>query len=756
MKKYLIGFYHSFPIQLVLLHIKKYQVLLLFWLVVVSAINGDFMSTFGADSLFLAPEYLGNVNAISAAIVGVSVGIFVMSWNVTTFILHSKHFKFLATTSKPFLKYCINNAIIPLLFLVFYYIKAIEFDKYRELLDLKEILVLIGGFMFGLVLIVVISLAYFFRAEKTMMRKMEPVLEDPQKHFHLFGLGGKHYHEKGLLQVDWFFNTRFKLKKPREVSHYTAEFIDTIFKRHHFSAVISIVLAFLFLSFIGLLLDNDIFEIPAAASILIFFSILIAASGALSYWLKSWSFPFAIMLFLVLDSLFRYDVLDIRNKAYGLNYVNRNERPVYDQSGIMALCPIDKMVADKKKMIEVLDRWKEKQDEDKPLLYVLNFSGGGTRSATFTMNVLQTLDSLLDGELMKKTFLMTGASGGMLGATYYRELYRMKQAGDSLNIYDKQYVENISKDLLNGLFSSLVARDLLAPAQKFKVGENKYVKDRGYSFENELSENTGGILNKQLKDYVADESNARIPLIMFSSTITRDGRKMLMSTQPISFMMRELPDSVSGLLAEPDAVDFCSFFQKQDPQNLRLLTALRINATFPYVLPNVWLPTNPIIDVMDAGIRDNYGQETALRFLNVFKDWIAANTRGVAFIQVRDRRLGDWEDHFQDRGVVEQFTKPLMILQYNWMKIQDYYHEEMIRFADHSFSFPFEKFTFSYIPAKNNKAAALNFHLTAKEKSDIRDALNSEDNQISFKRIEDFSYPPTSIRRAGTVGMRKE
>src|SRR5580765_8026238 len=98
----------------------------------------------------------------------------------------------------------------------------------------------------------------------------------------------------------------------------------------------------------------------------------------------------------------------------------------------MALCPIDKMLDDKKKMIEVLDRWKEKQDEDRPLLYVLNFSGGGTRSATFTMNVLQSLDSLLDGELMKKTFLMTGASGGMLGATYYRELYRMKQAGDSL------------------------------------------------------------------------------------------------------------------------------------------------------------------------------------------------------------------------------------------------------------------------------------------------------------------------------------
>jgi len=756
MKKYLVGFYHSFPIQLVLLHIKKYQVLLLFWIVVISAINGDFMSTFGADSLFLAPEYLGEVNFISAAIVGVAVGIFVMSWNITTFILHSKHFKFLATTSKPFLKYCINNAVIPLLFLIFYYVKAIEFDKNRELLGLKDILILIGGFLLGLVLLVIISLAYFFRAEKTMLRKMEPVLEDPQKHFHLFGLGGKHFHEKGLLQVDWFFNTRFKLKKPREVSHYTAEFINTIFKRHHFSAVISIILAFLFLAVIGMLLDYDVFEIPAAASILIFFSILIAFSGALSYWLKSWSFPFAIAMFLLIDALFRYDVLDIRNKAYGLNYNNRTERPVYDQESIMALCSIDTMLADKQKMIAVLNKWKERQDEAKPLMYVLNFSGGGTRSATFTMNVLQHLDSMMDGQLMRRTFLIAGASGGMLGATYYRELYRMKEAGDPVKPGDRQYAENISKDLLNGLFSSLVARDIFAPAQKFKVGENKYVKDRGYSFENELSENTHGILNKQLKDYRSDESNARIPLIIYSSTITRDGRKMLVSTQPISFMMREIPDSISGMLAEPDAVDFCKFFERQDPGNLRILTALRINATFPYVLPNVWLPTNPIVDVMDAGIRDNYGQETALRFINVFKDWIAANTRGVAFVQVRDRRLGDWEDHFKDQGVVEQFTKPLLILNYNWMKMQDYYHEEMIRFADHSFSFPFEKFTFSYIPAKNNKGAALNFHLTAKEKSDIREALNSSDNQLSFKRIEDFGYPSGNPKQAGTVGMRKE
>jgi hypothetical protein len=49
----------------------------------------------------------------------------------------------------------------------------------------------------------------------------------------------------------------------------------------------------------------------------------------------------------------------------------------------------------------------------------------------------------------------------------------------------------------------------------------------------------------------------------------------------------------------------------------------------------------PVIDVMDAGLRDNYGQETSLRFAEAFDDWIKENTSGVLIIQVRDRVLAD-------------------------------------------------------------------------------------------------------------------
>jgi hypothetical protein len=49
-------------------------------------------------------------------------------------------------------------------------------------------------------------------------------------------------------------------------------------------------------------------------------------------------------------------------------------------------------------MLEVLENWKRKQNEAKPMLYMICVSGGGTRSADFTMNIMQRLDSLSGGQ----------------------------------------------------------------------------------------------------------------------------------------------------------------------------------------------------------------------------------------------------------------------------------------------------------------------------------------------------------------------
>jgi hypothetical protein len=735
MMQYIKATFYSFPVQLVLLHFKKFQVLLIFWFILFSTINGGFMRSFGADALFLAPEYLENVNALSAGIVGAAMGVFIMSWNITTFILFSHHFRFLATTTKPFLKYCINNSILPCAFLIFYFIRAVQFDKSKELLTGGEIFLLIAGSLTGFAFIIAISLLYFFGADKSIIRRMTPLINNPTLFKSQFYHNEVRLRESRLVKVKWYLNSPLSIKKVRDVSHYSREFIESIFNRHHFSAILSIFVAFIFLIVVGFFMDKPFFQLPAAASILVFFAILISVSGAFSYFLQSWSIPFLVILFFILNLLYKYDVIDPTNKAYGLNYTNRSERPAYSPESLQQLCTPEKVERDKQNMLGILDNWKKRQKEERPVLFIINTSGGGSRSAAFTMNVLQRLDRLSGGELMRKTFLITGASGGMFGAAYFRELARLKAGGDSsIDLQDHRYTDAISGDLLNPLFSSFVARDLASPAQKFKVGDYEYIKDRGYAFEQKLSANTKAVLNRQLKDMSADEKAAKIPLILFSSVITRDSRTMMISTQPISFLMRPVYDTARISAMEPDAVDFGTFFSRQDPMNLRLLTALRMNATFPYVLPNVWLPTKPVIDVMDAGFRDNFGEQTAVRFLNVFREWMLKNTGGVVLVQIRDRKTGGWENPYESTDITEIITKPMLLLQYNWYKMQEYNQDDLLSLTQNMMDSTFYKLTFQYVPKNADEGAALNFHLTRQEKLDIANALNTPANQKVFSK----------------------
>ncbi len=733
MKQLIKDIYYSFPVQLFILHFRKYQILLLFWLALASTINSGFMKSYGADALFFSPEYLGSVNFLGAMITGVALGVFIMSWNVTTFILHSKRFKFLATTTHPFLKYCLNNALFPLLLILFYFIKLYRFNDYRELMSFREIITEISGILLGFMLLLGLSLAYFYGAEKTIIRTMAPIIRNPELFKKTFT--GRHHVENEFgLKVGFFFSGKFRMRKARNVNHYRQDFLDTIFKRHHIAAIVSVLLAFIFLVVVGFSLDNKYFEMPAAASILIFFAVMTAVIGSLSYFLQSWSLTAAIVLIVIINFLYQQEIIDPRNKAYGIDYVNKDDRPSYDKESLKAMCSNQRIMNDKANMLQVLENWKAKQDEEKPVMFFINVSGGGLRSAAFVMNSLQKLDSITAGELMKHTFLISGASGGMLAASYYRELYRNKLANKNLNISDELYTENIAGDLLNPVFTSMIARDIFAPVQKFQSGNFKFLKDRGYAFEKKLSDNTGGILDKQLKDIAADDHDAKVPLIIFNSVIKSDGRKMMIGTQPLSFMMKPAY-LLNDTSANPDAVDFAALFHKQEPMNLRMLTALRMNATFPYVLPNVWLPSKPVVDVMDAGLRDNYGQETSLRFIDVFSDWIKKNTSGVVILQLRDRLNDNWQHPYETNSVVDIFVTPATMLQHNWYKLQDYFQTDEYSYLRAQNDSGIQRIPLMYLPENSDKGAALNFHLTAREKRDVKGSFNSVINRQSIQRI---------------------
>ena len=225
------------------------------------------------------------------------------------------------------------------------------------------------------------------------------------------------------------------------------------------------------------------------------------------------------------------------------------------------------------------------------------------------------------------------------------------------------------------------------------------------------------------------------PLAFYNSVVSRDSRKMIISTQPVRFMMRSRYDSTTLPGMDPDVIDFASFFEKQDPFNLRILTALRMNATFPIVLPNVWLPSDPVIDVMDAGLRDNYGQETGLRFLEFFDDWINQNTRGVLIIQLRDRPTGGWDYPYVTENIGDHATKPFLMLQHNWFKTMEYFQNDLLSYYTQRATHKINKITFQYATEKKEDKAALNFHLTQREKKNIMSSPDFLFNKESFEKV---------------------
>lgn len=739
MKKYFEGFFYSLPVQLVFLHFRRYQILLLFWFILFATISGHFLKPYGADSLMLDPEYLGNVGALSIAFVGFAIGSFIMSWNITTFILHTKHIRFLATTAQPFLKYCINNAIIPLIFLFCYCWFTVEYQRKEELASGIQILTLAGGFLGGFILSIAIAFGYFFGTDKNIYRKMAiHITSANEKYERAARIIKRPVREKGEMRIDWFLSATFGLRKPRNVRHYSQEFLSSIFKRHHIAAVQAVFMALIFLLLLGFFLENKYFQIPAGASITIFFTILIAVAGALSLFLGNWSVPVILIIYFGINWLFEQHVIDPRNKAYGLNYNNEKQQPVYSKESLAQLANDSAIKNDSSNFISILNNWKKKQHEEKPVMFILDVSGGGNRSADFVMNVLTQLDTLTQGKFFQHTALITGASGGMIGSAYFRELYLEKLQHKIVSLQQEQYRDNISRDLLNPVFSSLVTRDMIGPLRNFHLNNNSYILDRGYAFEQKLNWNTRHVLDKNLSDYALPESSATIPYMLFYSAITRDGRKLLISTQPVRFMMQPVhkPNHLNEY--DIDALDYQSFFKNEDPNKLRFLSVLRMNATFPFVLPNVEMPSNPRIDVMDGGFRDNFGHETTMRFVDVFKNWLKENTSKVVVVEIRDRASDNWARPYEINSIMGLITKPMFLLQNTWFNLQDYYEKGQVNYMLDALDSSLYFTSFAYEAPQNAASASLSFHLTTFEKKGIAETLNDKNNQLAFKNIISF------------------
>lgn len=739
-----------------MLHLQRNQVLLLFWVIILGFISARFAPSFGMSYLFLYPEYLDDVTVWSYGIMGFSFGGFVMAFNISSYIINAHRFPFLATLQRPFMKYCLNNFIIPGGALALYTYFIVHFLVYNEFLKTGKVLLFISSFYGGMILFVLISLGYFFtfakdfiklfghhpdtdvktarKARKIVRAKVDMNRENNKKQT---GKKLKYFEE---WTVESYMRNPFSIRRTRGTEHYERHMLMRVFQQNHISAAIFEIFVFVSLLLLGLFREIPFFKIPAGASVLLLFTMLIMLSSAIHFILRRWSTLFFIAAFFVINFLSRYQFFNVTNYAYGLNYSNP---VVYDPDEYQEqLFDENPFQQDLQHHYEILNKWKSKNSQNKygsqkPKIVIINCSGGGLKSALWTFSCLQYTDSILNGDLMKHTHLITGSSGGMIGASYFRELYLQKQLNLIDDLYAEKWAQQAGKDILNPIATTIALNDLFLRLQTFTEGNYRYPKDRAYAFERQLNENTDYVLDKRLIDYKDYEYESVIPLMIFSPTIVNDGKRMIISPQPVSFISNNLPVNESFNQPMLEDIEFTRLLKDNNAMNLKFTSAIRMNATFPYILPTVSLPTLPTIEIMDAGLRDNYGTRTSLKYIFHVREWLNKNTSGVILMRIHDSRKKPYNKKYI-RTFSDNLFSPLGGLLNNLSKIHVQENDQLIQFTSAYLNVPLEVIDYRMGDVITKKEISMSLHLTTRERQEIHDAMKHEKITQAIQRLKEL------------------
>lgn len=741
--------YYSLPVQLLINHFKKNQIILLPWAFLFACVSGNFGKMVGVPYLFLDAEYLDKVNFTSFFIVGVMIGSFSIAFHITTFILDSYKYKFLGYLKSPLQVYTYNNSIIPILFIIFYCYELYSFQTNKGLQNTSDILFEIAGLYLGFMSMYALAVLYFKKSSILILQKITTTLNNTLKQNKANRkniINRINERKKVITKVTHYFTFPIHLTEIQHNGDINKQALVSIFDRNHLHASTLQIIAFVMILIMGAFSDFKYFELPAAASSILLITILLLFIGAISYWLRGWAISAFILVLILINFVFRFEIIQSTYEAFGIDY--NTDKAEYSLKSIKHLA-VKHITDDSLNTINILNNWKDKFDKNsKPKMIFVCTSGGGQRSAAWTVNTLQTIDSATNFNFSNHTQLITGASGGLIGAAYYRELLlqQINSKNNNINALNRNYYDKITQDILNPVIFNMVVNDILFRYQKFSDGKYFHIKDRGYAFEKHFNDNLDSILSKPISAYFTPELEAKIPMLLISPTITNDGRKLFISPTHTSYMNIASNGICEKMSQRVKGIEFLRLFKNQDASNLNFMSALRMSATFPYVMPNVVLPSSPQMEIMDAGLADNFGITNAVKFMYFFKDWINENTSGVIFVTIRDSEKELEIEQLQGMSLIQKILNPIGNIIGSWDYLQDNNNDNYLDFASQWLQCPIDVCEFKYLPKSNSKAenasskerASLSWHLTNKEKESIRNTIYLDFNQKALEKLQNL------------------
>ncbi|RLD89031.1 MAG: hypothetical protein DRJ09_07325 [Bacteroidetes bacterium] len=717
-----------FPVRLLLDYLKFNRLILLSWLLPFLFITGVAGEKFGVQTLFLTPEYMGTVNVVAFMFVGLATGSFIMAFHIASYVVMAHRHPFIVRLSKPFYRYAINNSAIPLAYLLLYLIISATYQARYELQSAGVIVFHLLAFLLGVVVFVYLSFGFFYLVVKIVPRLIRylrlKIKISNKLNFHLL----KYLTDKDAdnkikespiendmgVKDGFYLLSFFKIRPIGKYTHFTRQQFKQVFQYQHVNAFSYVTFVLVLVIIRGLIKDVPELIIPAGASFLILLTVLLLTTSLFYIVFGKWTVVVIFSVLFLFGYFSPFNMMKYSNSAYGMDYSKNESVNLFSHGNFRQ---------DSLNTIHILNRWKKKNSsvdgsKSKPKMVIICASGGGLKMAVWTYYALGYADSVLNGKLLNHVGLITGASGGMLGAACLRENYLRYQQGKEQHVFSIDKTNRLSKDILNPVFYTFSMSDWFFRLQTFRYNNKTYFKDRAYIFEETLNRNIGNILDKPLADYRKPVQEAIIPMMILTPAIENVGSRLYISSVGVSYLTK-VPEGM-----QIKNIELRHNYARFQPDSLRYLSAIRMNATFPYVSPDVELPGKPEIYLIDAGLNDNFGFITAYLFVMEFKQWIEKNTSGVILIRLDENTKVDY--HYIS-SPIKSMLRPLGSVFTDWINIQEDNYLPVVGSLEKVLPGKFKMMTFAF--GGGDKHVPLSWHLTKYDKRILFNSIHSKENR---------------------------
>lgn len=400
-------------------------------------------------------------------------------------------------------------------------------------------------------------------------------------------------------------------------------------------------------------------------------------------------------------------------------------------------------------------------DANRPMILVAT-TGGGIQSAAWTARVLTGLNeqiALSNGGFSRNVRLISAVSGGSVGAMYFTASY---QNGEVAQSEAAKIVASAEESSLDQVTWGLAYPDLvfgLLPGLKgvgVKGGEI-HLSDSGFIFMDR-----GRMLeaswrkrlpatqaDSTLLGWENDAAKGIRPAVIFNSTLVETGDRYLLSSTGFT---EPTTDNKAKVEQYQGRWEFSKLYPESD---LRVRTAARLSATFPYVTPAARILRNdaghseegrffrPEPHAVDGGYYDNYGMVSLLDWLNNGLQTVPALHPKIMIIEIRAAPTGqEARPRSSSFGALFQLTNPLQTIS-NVRGTGQLSHnalDENLMNRIYSSQLCEATFEFSNVDVRGcPRTEPLNWHLTADDKNALDEAWNnSADIRKNIERVQTF------------------